>query len=88
LAGGEASYTKKLLADRQWLASKLHEEAGELAAASTPEAITAEAADLLYFLQVTLQRGEVPLPTVEAELDRRALQVRRRPGLPKPEARR
>lgn len=81
-----ASYTRQLLADPQWLASKLREEAGELAAASTQDRIAAEAADLLYFVQVALQRGGVAWEQVEAELDRRALQLRRRAGLPKPEA--
>ena len=85
-AGDDAgSYTKRLLGDPAWLASKLREEAGELAAAEGPAHTAAEAADLLYFASVVLQRAGVPLAAVEAELDRRADRVRRRPGLPKPE---
>lgn len=85
-AGGDdaASYTRKLLADPAWLASKLGEEAAELAAAATPAATIAEAADVLYFTAVALQRAGVGFAEVERELDRRAAR-RRRPGLPKPE---
>lgn len=78
-----ASYTQKLLADPQWLASKLVEEAGELAAATGRQQVVAEAADLTYFTMVALQRAGASLAEVESELDRRALRVRRRPGLPK-----
>ncbi len=79
------SYTRQLLDDPHWLRSKLAEEADELAAAEGAHEVVAEAADLLYFTSVALQRAGVSLASVEAELDRRALQVRRRPGLPKPE---
>ncbi|MFM1870988.1 MAG: phosphoribosyl-ATP diphosphatase, partial [Planctomycetota bacterium] len=54
-----ASYTKKLLADEPWLLAKLVEEAGELAAARDAEQVVAEAADLLYFAGVALQRAGV-----------------------------
>ncbi len=86
-AGDDAgSYTKKLLADPAWLASKLREEAGELADTTDAAAAAAEAADLVYFALVALQRRGGSLADVGRELDRRALAVRRRPGLPKPEA--
>lgn len=79
------SYTRQLLQEPSWLQSKLAEEAGELAEARGTAAVVAEAADLLYFTSVALERAGVDLAAVEAELDRRALQVRRRPGLKKPE---
>lgn len=85
LGGDAASYTQKLLQDPAWLAQKLREEAGELAAAATPAEVAAEAADLVYFLAVALQRHGVPVAAVERQLDRRALRLTRRPGLPKPE---
>ncbi|MCB9885125.1 MAG: phosphoribosyl-ATP diphosphatase [Planctomycetes bacterium] len=78
-----SSYTRKLLADPSWLASKLREEAGELAAARSRAHVVAEAADLTYFTMVALQRAGASLAEVEAELDRRARRVRRRPGLAK-----
>ena len=83
-----ASYTGKLLADPAWLASKLQEEAGELAAASSRDEVVAEAADLTYFTMVALQRAGACFADVERELDRRAQRVRRRPGLPKQHDRR
>jgi phosphoribosyl-ATP pyrophosphohydrolase/phosphoribosyl-AMP cyclohydrolase/histidinol dehydrogenase len=86
-AGNDAgSYTRKLLASPDWLRSKLVEEASELAAAGLPAEVAAEAADLFYFATVALSRANVPLAAVEAELDRRALAVTRRPGLAKREA--
>ncbi len=83
-----ASYARRLFDDPGLLASKLREEAGELsrAAASGDRAHTArEAADLLFFAMATLTAAGVPLADVEAELDRRALKVSRRPGDAKPE---
>lgn len=74
------SYTKRLVADPRLLAAKLKEEAGELAAAGTPADTAAEAADVIYFTLVAMARAGVPLSAVEAELDRRALKVTRRPG--------
>lgn len=79
------SYTRRLLDDAALLRSKLVEEAGELAAASEPQHVAEEAADLLYFTLVALVRAGVPLDNVERELDRRALKVSRRPGNAKPE---
>ena len=74
------SYTRRLLDDPGLLRAKLTEEAGELAAATGPGEVTAEAADLFYFALVALARGEVGLLEVSAELDRRALRLTRRPG--------
>lgn len=74
------SYTARLLADPDLLAAKLREEAGELAAAAGADAVRHEAADVLYFALVAMARGGVTLAEVEAELERRALRVQRRPG--------
>jgi phosphoribosyl-ATP pyrophosphohydrolase len=79
------SYTARLLGDANLLASKLREEADELAAAADPQSIADEAADLLYFTLVRLAGAGVPLEAVERVLDRRALRVSRRPGDAKPE---
>ena len=75
----EGSYTRRLLADSGLLKSKLIEEAGELSEASGDE-VAREAADLIYFAAVALARAGTPLSAVEAELDRRAMKVTRRPG--------
>jgi phosphoribosyl-ATP pyrophosphohydrolase len=85
-AAPPGSYTQRLLDDPALLRAKLVEEAGELAAAQTPEHIAAEAADLLYFALVALTRQDVPLAAVEAELERRSRKVTRRPGHAKPDA--
>jgi phosphoribosyl-ATP pyrophosphohydrolase len=78
------SYTARLLADPGLLAAKLSEEAAELAAArSTPEVVH-ETADVLYFALVVMQRGGATLGDVSAELDRRALRLKRRRGDAKP----
>ncbi len=79
----EGSYTSKLLNSPDLLASKLQEEARELSTANDREAVH-EAADLLYFMMVALQKQNVRLAEVEHELDRRALKLTRRPGLAKP----
>jgi len=78
------SYTCRLLDDPQLLRAKLIEEAGELADARQPQHVTAEAADLLYFTLTALVRSGTDLANVEAELDRRALRMTRRPGDAKP----
>jgi phosphoribosyl-ATP pyrophosphohydrolase len=72
------SYTRKLLDDPDLLAAKLVEEAGELAAASTVDEVTWEAADVFYFALVAMARAGVPLSAVERELERRALLTSRR----------
>lgn len=76
----DGSYTRRLLDNRRLLRSKLIEEAGELAEAGTHDEIAWEAADVLYFAFVAMARGGVSLADVEAELDRRALRLTRRPG--------
>lgn len=80
-----ASYTSRLLRDPPLLAAKLREEAAELADARTPDEITHEAADVLYFTLARLAAAGVTLEAVERELDRRALKLSRRPGDAKPE---
>ncbi len=79
-AAPPGSYTARLLADPVLLAAKLREEAGELAAAVSPVDVAAEAADVFYLAAVALARAGVPLTDVDAELERRALRVTRRPG--------
>ena len=78
------SYTRRLLDDPGLLASKLSEEARELAEAA-PAAAADEAADLLYFALVALVRAGRDLSDVEAALDRRELKITRRPGDAKPD---
>lgn len=77
------SYTARLLHDPELLRAKLIEEAGELAAAPENEA-AAEAADLLYFAMTAMARAGVGLAEVSRALDRRALNLTRRPGDAKP----
>jgi phosphoribosylformimino-5-aminoimidazole carboxamide ribotide isomerase len=79
------SYTRRLLDDPPLLRAKLIEEATELAEATTREDVAAEGADVMYLTLVALARSGVPLAEIEAELDRRALRVTRRPGDAKPE---
>ncbi len=81
----EGSYTRRLLSEPDLLRSKLVEEAKELAAASEPGHVAAEAADVVYFALVAIARAGVRLEDVERELDRRTLRVSRRPGNAKPE---
>ncbi|MBX2796824.1 MAG: phosphoribosyl-ATP diphosphatase [Myxococcales bacterium] len=76
----KGSYTHRLLSDPKLLAAKLREEAQELAEAEGSEHVAHEVADVLYFAMVAMVRGGVGLEAVEAELDRRALRVRRRRG--------
>jgi phosphoribosylformimino-5-aminoimidazole carboxamide ribotide isomerase len=78
------SYTRRLFDDDTLLRAKLVEEAGELAEAGDRAAATHEAADLLYFLTVAAARRGATLADIEAELDRRALRLTRRPGDAKP----
>jgi phosphoribosyl-ATP pyrophosphohydrolase/phosphoribosyl-AMP cyclohydrolase len=80
------SYTRRLLDDPTLLASKLREEAGELAEARDPDHVAEEAADLLYFAAVALARAGKGWADVERALDRRALRVSRRAGDAKPGA--
>ncbi len=74
------SYTRRLLDDPALLTAKLTEEARELAEARAPDDVCWETADVLYFALVAASRAGVRLADVEAELDRRARRVSRRPG--------
>ena len=74
-AGGERSYTRKLLDEgAEKCAKKLGEEAMETALAAISgenKALVAESADLLYHLLVVLESRGVALADVYAELERR-----------------
>jgi phosphoribosyl-AMP cyclohydrolase / phosphoribosyl-ATP pyrophosphohydrolase len=74
------SYTRRLFDHPDLLRKKLLEEAGELAVAEGTAEVAHEAADVLYFTLAKLAATNVPLAAVEAELERRALKVTRRPG--------
>lgn len=85
LVDGEASSgTRRLQVEPGLLASKLREEARELADAQTPGSVVHESADLLYFMMTKLATAGVTLTDVEAELGRRRLRVSRRPMQAKP----
>lgn len=79
------SYSHRLLEDNDLLTAKILEEARELTEASAPNEVVHEAADVLYFVMTKLASLGIKLDEVEAELDRRALKVTRRPGNAKPE---
>jgi phosphoribosyl-ATP pyrophosphohydrolase len=87
-AGGERSYTRKLLDEGpEKCAKKLGEEAVEAAIAAASgdkQAVVAESADLLYHLLVVLQSREVALREVYEELERRTA----RSGIDEKESRR
>jgi phosphoribosyl-ATP pyrophosphohydrolase len=74
-AGGEASYTRKLLdKGSEHCAKKLGEEAVEtvIAAVENDRAhLIAESADLLFHLLVLLKSRDVTLAEVEAALEQR-----------------
>ncbi|MGF1477377.1 MAG: phosphoribosyl-ATP diphosphatase [Geminicoccaceae bacterium] len=74
----EGSYTARLFAEPDLLASKIQEEAAELVEASARNEVIHEAADLLYFTLVRLAREGISLDEVERHLDLRALKVTRR----------
>jgi phosphoribosyl-ATP pyrophosphohydrolase len=76
----EGSYTRRLFEDPALLRAKLEEEARELSEAKTAEEVAWEAADLIYFTMTRMAAAGVTLAQVEAELNRRALKVTRRPG--------
>ncbi len=67
------SYTTKLFdGGVDTIGAKILEEAAEVVeAAGEPDALTHEAADLIYHLLVLLAHGGVTLADVEAELARR-----------------
>jgi phosphoribosyl-ATP pyrophosphohydrolase len=87
-AGGERSYTRKLLDEgAEKCAKKLGEEAMEavLAAVSGEKsAVVAESADLLYHLLVVLELRGVALSEIYSELERRTA----RSGLDEKDSRR
>jgi phosphoribosyl-ATP pyrophosphohydrolase len=87
-AGGERSYTRKLLEEGpEKAAKKLGEEAVEAAIAAVSgdkTALVAESADLLYHLLVVLESRGVALTDVYAELEKRTA----RSGLDEKESRR
>ncbi len=85
--GEPGSYSARLLADPGLLRSKLIEEAGELADATDPSHAAREAADLMYFTLVAMQRAGATLADVATELDARSLRVTRRAGNAKPTGR-
>jgi phosphoribosyl-ATP pyrophosphohydrolase len=74
-SGDPGSYTAKLARGGVALAAKkLGEESVEAAIAAVEgnrEALTAEAADVLYHLLVLLHVADVPFASVKAELHRR-----------------
>jgi len=76
----EGSYTARLLRDPALLRAKLVEEAGELADAGTDREVIREAADVMYFALVAMQRAGVGVAEVERELARRGLKITRRRG--------
>ena len=77
-AGGDKSYTRKLLDEGiQKCARKLGEEATETVVAAISgdkKAVVAESADLLYHLLVVLEARGVKLDEVYSELGRRTAQ--------------
>ncbi len=74
------SYTQRLWNDPGLLASKLVEEAGEVATAGSREAVVSEVADLVYFALVRLHGAGATMADVDRVLARRGLSVTRRPG--------
>jgi phosphoribosyl-ATP pyrophosphohydrolase/phosphoribosyl-AMP cyclohydrolase len=79
------SYTRRLFDDPALLGNKLREEARELSEAASADEVTHEAADVLYFTLVAMQRAGVSLSDVARVLDARALKISRRKGDAKPE---
>jgi len=79
-SGAPDSYTQRLLRSPDLLASKLREEASELADASEHGDVVHEAADVFFFAMTAMARSGATLAEVSSELDRRALRVTRRPG--------
>lgn len=79
------SYTKRLFEDEALLRAKIMEEAQELVEAQSPEEVTYEMADLIYFTLVRGLSKGVGLRDVERELELRAKKVSRRPGNAKPQ---
>ena len=80
----EGSYTRRLFSDSGLLASKLREEADELAVTTNAADAAFEAADVIYFAMVKALREGASLADIENELERRSYKVQRRPGNAKP----
>lgn len=77
------SNTTRLLREPSLLASKLVEEASELAVSSGSEEVSWEAADLLYFVLVKAVSAGVSLEEIAQILDSRELVVSKRPMVAK-----
>lgn len=79
VSGDPKSYTRQLVGKgMEKCAKKLGEEGVEAALAAVlgdAEALTGEAADLLYHLLVVLRVADVPLAAVMDELQRRTAQT-------------
>jgi len=69
------SYTKSLLNDGFMIHSKVMEEAEELISAHTSDEIAHEAADLIYFMLMFLEKNNVDISDVESELIKRRYTV-------------
>ena len=76
----EGSYTLRLFDEPGLLEAKLKEETEELIEADSRDAVSGEAADLLYFVAARLAQKDVDLRSVEQVIDSRSLKVTRRPG--------
>ena len=76
----EGSYTRRLFDDTELLNHKIMEEAKELGDATSAAEAAWEAADVIYFTLVKLNRLGGSWSDVASELRRRSLKVSRRPG--------
>lgn len=76
----DKSYTRRLFSDSNLLDAKLIEEAKEFIEAQSQAEISAEAADLIFFMMVKLAKSEVSLDDVISILNKREYKVTRRPG--------
>ena len=74
------SYTNRLFNDSELLKAKLIEEATEFIDANSPNGISSEAADLIYFMMVRLVKSKISLAEVIEILNKREYIVTRRPG--------
>ena len=79
------SYTARLFNDSALLRSKIMEEAEELCQANTPEEISFEAADLIYFALTRCVAAGVNMADIERSLDAKARKISRRKGDAKPQ---
>ncbi|KAK4164129.1 histidinol dehydrogenase-domain-containing protein [Cladorrhinum sp. PSN259] len=74
------SYTARLFSDEKLLRAKIMEEAEELCDAKTPEEVSFEAADLIYFAMTRAVATGVTLADIEKSLDAKSFKVKRRTG--------